>query len=442
MLPDLCALIVDDEQDIRELIGMALERIDIKCEQAANVTEAMALLESGNFHFCITDMKLPDGDGIQLIHHCNRNYPDMPVAMITAFGNMEVGVNALKAGAFDVVAKPLDIQQLRNLATAALRLSKVTGTLPEQCTNLIIGDSSPMQELRTTLRKVGRTQAPVFIQGEYGTGKEGIARAIHLMSSRSSHPFITINCDALQDENAAETLFGFRDDHGIVHDGLIQNAHQGTLFLNNIEHLGLEFQAQLLQLLTDKKIRALHDTHEHDLDIRIISASSADLPALASSGHFRQDLLFRIRVVHLSVPPLRTHREDIPQLTTHLLQTYASQWDMPEVSVSDEALRAICEYDFPGNTRELDAILQRAFTLMEGEEIQLSDLSFEPETPQGGYHSNNEAVGDLEGYLERLEREAIEEALNATRWNKTAAAERLGISFRALRYRLKKLAID
>lgn len=442
MLPDLCALIVDDEKDIRALISMALERIDIRCEQAADVSEAMEKLASDRYHFCITDMKLPDSDGIQLIQHCNRAYPDMPIAMITAFGNMEVGVNALKAGAFDVVAKPLDIKRLRELATSALRLTKVSGSLPEQCRNLIIGESEEMQTMRTSLRKVGRTQAPVFIQGEHGTGKEGIARAIHLISSRADQAFITINCDGLDNETAAESLFGYADESGTIHPGLIQNADHGTLFLNNIEHLSSELQAQLLQLLTDRKIRPFNAIEEHDLDTRLISASSTDITPMTNNDSFRQDLFFRLRVVHLDVPALREHRQDIPLLVRHFLQSYATEWDMPEVTVSDEAMQALCDHPLPGNTRELDAILQRAFTLMEGDEIQLSDLQFEPQTTTGGYHSHSEAVGDLEGYLERLEREAIEEALKATRWNKTAAAERLGISFRALRYRCKKLAID
>ena len=442
MIADVRALIVDDEKDIRALVSMALERIDICCEQAADVAEAKQMLETQAYHFCITDMKLPDGDGLQLIQHCNRRYPDMPIAMITAFGNLEVGVNALKSGAFDVVAKPLDIQQLRSIATAALRLSKVEGNVPEQCMHQLVGESEVIQTLRANVRKVSRTQAPVMIYGETGTGKECIARGIHAASSRADAPFLVIDCQALEPQDAPAKLFGYTQSDGQVHDGYVHQANGGTLFLNNVEYLTPDTQAGLLQLLTDRKVRAIDARDEKDLDIRFISATSTNLQHRCDRGEFRSDLLFRLKVVQLDVPPLRSRPEDIPALTEQLIQSYAQQWDMPVVSISADALDSLLQQSLPGNIRELDAILQRAFTLMEGEEIQLTDLNFEPQAPEHGYHSHSEAMGDLEGYLEKLEREAIEEALLATRWNKTAAAEKLGISFRALRYRCKKLEID
>lgn len=442
MLPELRALIVDDEQDIRSLISMTLDRIDIQCDEAGDVGEAIRKLAQNTYHFSITDMKLPDGDGLQLIQHCSRNYPDMPIAMITAFGNMEIGVSALKNGAFDVVAKPLDTKQLRELATSALRLSRVTKGISDQHPDLIIGESESAEQLRISVRKIARTQAPVFIHGEYGTGKESVARAIHYQSSRSEAPFIVVSCDALARENGEERLLGSAESYGLRSQGFIQEAAGGTLFLNNIERLPAELQSRLLRIITEKKLRRPGAEKDEDTDVRIISSSSADLEHLSTTGDFRQDLFFRLKVVNLPVAPLRERRDDIPLLVHQLLSKYAHDWDMPEVSTSEAAMTALQEYSFPANLRELDAILQRAFTLMEGEQIEVDDLQFEAPKAPPGYHTHTEAVGDLEGYLERLEREAIEEALNATRWNKTAAAERLGISFRALRYRCKKLAID
>jgi len=442
MLPELRALIVDDEQDIRSLISMTLDRIDIQCDEAGDVGEAIRKLAQNTYHFSITDMKLPDGDGLQLIQHCSRNYPDMPIAMITAFGNMEIGVSALKNGAFDVVAKPLDTKQLRELATSALRLSRVTKGISDQHPDLIIGESESAEQLRISVRKIARTQAPVFIHGEYGTGKESVARAIHYQSSRSEAPFIVVSCDALASENGEERLLGSAESYGLRSQGFIQEAAGGTLFLNNIERLPAELQSRLLRIITEKKLRRPGAEKDEDTDVRIISSSSADLEHLSTTGDFRQDLFFRLKVVNLPVAPLRERRDDIPLLVHQLLSKYAHDWDMPEVSTSEAAMTALQEYSFPANLRELDAILQRAFTLMEGEQIEVDDLQFEAPKAPPGYHTHTEAVGDLEGYLERLEREAIEEALNATRWNKTAAAERLGISFRALRYRCKKLAID
>ncbi|MEK9712843.1 MAG: sigma-54 dependent transcriptional regulator, partial [Thalassolituus sp.] len=374
--------------------------------------------------------------------HCSRNYPDMPVAMITAFGNMEIGVTALKNGAFDVVAKPLDTKQLRELATSALRLSRVTKGISDQHLGLIIGESESAEQLRTTIRKIARTQAPVFIHGEYGTGKESVARAIHYQSSRSDAPFIVVSCDSLASENGEERLLGSAESYGLRSQGYLQEAAGGTLFLSNIEKLPAELQARLLRVITEKKLRRPGAEKDEDTDVRIISSSSADPEKLTVSGELRQDLFFRLKVVNVEVSPLRQRREDIPLLVTHLLSKYAHDWDMPEVTASSEAMEALLAHNFPANLRELDSILQRAFTLMEGEQIEISDLQFETPKVQHGQQSHNEALGDLEGYLERLEREAIEEALNATRWNKTAAAERLGISFRALRYRCKKLAID
>lgn len=441
-----CALIVDDEKDIRSLLSMTFERMGLECKQAANVSEATELLSQNTFHFCITDMKLPDGDGMQIIHHCSRNFPEMPVAMITAFGNLELGVNALKAGAFDVVAKPLDTNRLRSLATSAIKLSKVPGSIPEQCQSLLVGNSASMEKLRSVVRKVARTQAPAFLYGPIGVGKEAVAQAIHSQSSRSEYPFITVNCDALQADTADEVLFGSSQPHTSASSsktlGAFRDADKGTLVLNDVERLPADIQAKLLGILQEKQIHYLGQDQGIPIDVRLISTSAVDLNNLVERGGFRQDLYFRLKVVGLEIPSLNDRREDIPQLVEYFLNNYATEWEMPNVSISPMAMEALMRHPFRGNIRELDSMLQRAFTLMESDEIQLTDLQFDAPKQAAGAHIHIEALGDLEGYLERLEREAIEEALKSTRWNKTAAAERLGISFRALRYRCKKLDID
>ncbi|TNC92887.1 MAG: sigma-54-dependent Fis family transcriptional regulator [Thalassolituus sp.] len=437
MAPELSALIVDDEADIRELVTMTLERMGLKCTGAANVREAMEALEDTTFHFCITDMKMPDGDGIQLIHHCARQYPDMPLAMITAFGNMETGVAALKAGAFDVVAKPIDTNRLRDLATAALRLSRVPGVLPPQCLNILSGGSATMSRLRADLHKIARTQAPVVIRGPAGSGKEDFAQAIHLLGSRHDAPFIFINCASVGVDEIEQEIFGSNS-----HTGAVTEANGGTLFINAIEHLNHDLQGRILRLIQERRFRRPGYLSDDDSDVRIIAGTTADPETLVANGSLRQDLYYRLNVVSLAVPALANRPEDLPTIVQSYLHTYALAWDMPDVSMSSEALALLTSHPFPGNVRELENVLQRAFTMMEGEVIQASDLQLTslppttPDLPPGG------TVSDLEGYLERLERQAIEGALQATRWNKTAAAEKLGISFRALRYRCKKLGID
>ena len=437
MAAELSALIVDDEKDIRELVSMTLERMGLKCTLAANVRDAMAALENGTFHFCITDMKMPDGDGLQLIHHCARQYPDMPMAMITAFGNLETGVAALKAGAFDVVAKPIDTNRLRDLATAALRLSKVPGVLPPQCLNILAGGSAVMNRLRTDVHKIARTQAPVVIHGPGGSGKEDFAQAIHLLGSRNEHPFIFINCASVSVDEIEQELFGSSQRTGAVLD-----AGQGTLFINEVGHLNHELQGRLLRLIQEKRFRRPGFATDETIDIRIIAGTTADPESLVASGALRQDLYYRLNVVSLHIPPLSQRPEDLPTIIQAYLHTYALEWDMPDVSIAPDALTMLSQHPFNGNIRELENVLQRAFTMMEGEEIQVSDLQLQTDQPVSADTPLGGPVTDLEGYLERLERQAIEDALATTRWNKTAAAEKLGISFRALRYRCKKLGID
>ncbi|MDK2778726.1 MAG: sigma-54 dependent transcriptional regulator [Pseudomonadota bacterium] len=443
------ALIIDDEPDIRTLIAMTLQRMDLDCYQAANVSEALALLDQRPYHFCITDMKLPDGNGLDLIGVCNNRFPDMPVAMITAYGNMELAVNALKSGAFDVVAKPLDTERLRDLVKAALRLTKV----PANIENIpsgdgLLGHSPGMRDLKAKIHKVARTQAPVFIQGESGTGKELVARLIHHQSARMDQPFVAVNCGAIPRDLMESEFFGHSKGSftGASNDkaGFFRAADGGTLFLDEVAELPLDMQAKLLRAIQEKSVRSVGAELEAPVDVRILCASHRDLGELVQAEQFRQDLYFRLNVIQIDVPRLAERREDIPMLISHFVSKYSGEWGMPEITLDADAREALLHYDFPGNVRELENILQRAVTLAEGDSISLPDLNLNKPrsaTPEQKTEQRIE-TNNLEAYLENIERTAITQALEATRWNKTAAAEKLGISFRALRYRCKKLGID
>ncbi|MCD8523282.1 MAG: sigma-54 dependent transcriptional regulator [Saccharospirillaceae bacterium] len=442
------ALIIDDEPDIRALIALTLKRMELDCFQAGTVSEALTLLQERPYHFCITDMKLPDGNGLDLIQLCNTRHPDMPVAMITAYGNMELAVNALKAGAFDVVAKPLDTERLRELVKAALQLTKV----PAHIENLpsadgLLGQSAGMRTLKEKIFKVARTQAPVFVFGESGTGKELVARLIHHQSARMEQPFIAVNCGAIPRDLMESEFFGHAKGSftGASSEkaGFFRAANGGTLFLDEVAELPLDMQAKLLRVIQEKAVRSVGSEFETPVDVRILCASHKDLGALVKTEEFRQDLYFRLNVIQINVPRLADRAEDIPMLIRHFIRKYSKEWGMPEIMPEEAAHQALLSYHYPGNVRELENILQRAVTLAEGDSISLDDLSLskpineEPDNNQSRIETNN-----LEAYLENIERRAITQALEATRWNKTAAAEKLGISFRALRYRCKKLEID
>jgi len=442
------ALIIDDEPDIRALIALTLKRMELDCYQAGSVSEALTLLQERPYHFCITDMKLPDGNGLDLIQLCKTRHPDVPVAMITAYGNMELAVNALKAGAFDVVAKPLDTERLRELVKAALQLTKV----PANIENLpsadgLLGQSDGMRTLKEKIFKVARTQAPVFIYGESGTGKELVARLIHHQSARMEQPFIAVNCGAIPRDLMESEFFGHAKGSftGASSEkaGFFRAANGGTLFLDEVAELPLDMQAKLLRVIQEKAVRSVGSEFETPVDVRILCASHKDIGALVKAEEFRQDLYFRLNVIQINVPRLADRAEDIPMLIRHFIRKYSQEWGMPEIILEDAAQQALLTYHYPGNVRELENILQRAVTLAEGDSIALGDLSLskpineEPDNSQPRIETNN-----LEAYLENIERRAITQALEATRWNKTAAAEKLGISFRALRYRCKKLEID
>ncbi len=445
------ALIIDDEPDIRALIQITLERMDIECSCAADFSQAIKLLEQQEFHFCLTDMKLPDGNGMDLIALAQKKYKRMPIAMITAFGNMETAVEALKSGAFDFIAKPIDLARLREVVTAALKLTEVPLATDVNKTSIVrlIGDSKAMMSLNNQIEKVARTQAPIFIHGQSGTGKELVAQLIHSLGARRDKPFIAVNCGAIPRDLMESEFFGHMKGSftGSTSDklGFFRAADGGTLFLDEVSELPIDMQAKLLRVIQEQSVRPIGYEQELPIDVRILSASHRDLHQRVEEELFRQDLYFRLNVITIKTPPLTQRPEDIPMLADHFIAKYAKEWQMPAVQLAPKTLAALCEYSFPGNVRELENILQRAFTMSENDVISIEDLNLpnhQSQPVQAVESSTNMADGNLEAYIENIERLAINEALEATRWNKTAAAEKLGISFRALRYRCKKLNIE
>ena len=455
-------LIVDDERDIRELLSITLGRMDLHVDAASNVTEAKQLLADHTYDLCFTDMRLPDGSGQDLIELIAEEYPDMPVAMITAYGNVDAAVNALKAGAFDFVSKPVDIKMLRNLVQTALKLSEErrssdNGTTP--ISSRLIGSSKAMQQVRNTIGKLARSQAPVYISGESGTGKELAARLIHDQSPRAGASFIPVNCGAIPSELMESEFFGhkkgsFTGAHADK-EGLFQSANGGTLFLDEVAELPLHMQVKLLRVIQEKAVRPIGGRGEVPVDVRILSATHKNLADLVEQGHFRQDLFYRINVIELQIPPLRERGDDVRELTGVILERLAREGGGPRVELTDEAMEALADYSFPGNVRELENILERALAMCEGDAVQPDDLMLPEHAPRAPSASPARTADDdesaplphnsdqpLDDYISNLEREAIMKALEETRYNKTAAARKLGITFRALRYKLKKLNID
>ena len=463
------ALVVDDEPDIRELLEITLGRMEIETRSAEDITSARKLLDDQSFDFCLTDMNLPDGNGIELVQHISKNFPQTPVAMITAHGNMESAVEALKAGAFDFVSKPIHLELLRNLVDTALNLKPLEHLPTEPDLQTLLGNTEVMQALRKQITKLARSQAPIYISGESGSGKELVARLIHDQGPHREAPFIPVNCGAIPSELMESEFFGHRKGSftGAVADkeGLFQAANGGTLFLDEVADLPLPMQVKLLRAIQEKAIRPIGSQQEIPVDVRILSATHRNLAAEVDKGTFRQDLYYRINVIELKVPSLKDRQEDIPVLAAHLLERIAAEYELPVPAISDEAMTSLCSYSFPGNVRELENVLERAFTLCEGGIIKPADLSLtSPDTPAAATSepeledledeeseeqdasalpsSLPEDADSLESYLEDIEKNVIVEALEATRWNKTAAAKKLGITFRALRYRLKKLGLE
>ena len=452
------ALVVDDERDIRELLVLTLGRMGLRVDTAADLASARAQLAAEKYDLCLTDMRLPDGSGMDLVSHISQRFPDTPVAMITAHGNVEAAVNALKAGAFDFVTKPVDLSVLRRLVQHALELNEQRRS-QQPTSNRLIGDSVRMQQLRSTIGKLARSQAPVYISGESGVGKELVARLIHEQGSRAAGPFVPVNCGAIPAELMESELFGhkkgsFTGAHADK-EGLFQAANGGTLFLDEVAELPLHLQVKLLRVIQEKTVRPVGGATELPVDVRILSATHKNLARLVDDGKFRHDLFYRINVIELPVPPLRDRRDDIPLIARAVLQRLASELGEPTLRLTAEAEQRLMAYAFPGNVRELENILERAVALSEGGQIQAGDLML----PQAQAHAPAAAPAvrgglDIERLartstesglpeaLELLEREAIQKALEACRYNKTKTAAHLGITFRALRYKLKKLGME
>ncbi|MCZ6854555.1 MAG: sigma-54 dependent transcriptional regulator [Gammaproteobacteria bacterium] len=455
------ALIVDDEPDIRELLEITLGRMNILTAAAHDLASARKHLAEEEFDLCLTDMHLPDGNGIELVKLIAEQRPGLPVAVITAFGSMDTAISALKAGAFDFVQKPVDLEQLRALVETALKITPL-GETPAASTTRLTGTSSTMARLREQIAKLARSQAPIYISGESGSGKEVAARLIHEQGPRAERPFVPVNCGAIPSELMESEFFGHIKGSftGAVADseGLFQAAEGGTLFLDEVADLPLSMQVKLLRAIQEKAVRAVGASTEAAIDVRILCATHKDLAHEVQEGGFRQDLFYRLNVIELSMPSLRERTGDIPELAEQILEKLCNEYEASVPEISDEAMHTLQRYDFPGNVRELENILERAFTLCEDERIQSSDLQLGgAQTPPAdnatedvqGLPEHTPTPGavlapgqSLEDYLEDIERQLITDALDATRWNKTAAAKRLGITFRALRYRLKKLELE
>lgn len=455
------ALIVDDEPDIRELLEITLGRMSIDTAAAADLAAARALLERDEFDLCLTDMHLPDGNGLELVEYIAQLKPDLPVAVITAFGSMDTAISALKAGAFDFVQKPVDLEQLRSLVDTALR---ITPMAPGRTGNSrLLGQSARMRALREQIGKLARSQAPIYISGESGSGKEVAARLIHEQGPRSDGPFVPVNCGAIPSELMESEFFGHVKGSftGAVADkkGLFEAAQGGTLFLDEVADLPLSMQVKLLRSIQEKTVRPVGAAEERPTDVRILSATHKDLAEEVAEGRFRQDLYYRLNVIELPMPSLRERSGDIAELADLILDRLARDYGGERPLLTAEALAALQSYPFPGNVRELENVLERAFTLCENGRILPSDLQLDPspevpasaaltaesprvQSPQDDPPAALAPGQSLEDYLETIEKQLIVDALESTRWNKTAAAKKLGITFRALRYRLQKLDLE
>ena len=431
------ALIIDDEPDIRELLEMTLSGMNVECACAPDLVTAKSLLKNRRFDICLTDMRLPDGDGVEFVGYLQHHYPNIPVAVISAHGSMETAIQALKKGAFDFLNKPVDLTHLRTLVENALQASGQHARAGSR----LIGQTPLMEELREKADRLSRSQAPVYISGESGVGKEMVARMIHEQGPRSAMPFIPVNCGAIPHDLMESELFGHRKGSftGASADkiGLFHAAEGGTLFLDEVAELPQHMQVKLLRAIQEKRIRPVGEQKEIPVNIRILSATHKDLGQLVRSGAFREDLYYRVNVIELRVPPLRERREDIPLLVDYSLRRLASESGLVYARLSAEALEQLLLYPFPGNVRELENILERALTLCDGALIRPFDLQL-PASATAAL----EPGGKLDDYLGDVERRIILEALEQARWNRTAAARQLGLTLRALRYRLKKLDLD
>jgi two-component system response regulator PilR (NtrC family) len=453
-------LIVDDEPDIRELLDITLSRMGLDTHSAANLGEARELIARLQPDLCLTDMRLPDGNGISLVEYIQQEFPNIPVAMITAHGSVETAISALKAGAFDFVSKPIELDDLRKLVSSALELDGDTSRVEQAVDHDLIGNAPAIQALRKQISKLARSQAPVHIHGESGTGKEVVARLIHRNGPRAAGAFVAVNCGAIPPELMESELFGHMKGSftGASQDklGLFQAAAGGTLFLDEVADLPLAMQFKLLRVIQEKAVRPVGANEEHPTDVRLLSATHKNLAAEVEAGRFRDDLYYRINVIDVHVPALRERLEDLPELAKGILRRLDVEAGSSGARLDASAVDALSSYSFPGNVRELENILERALALSDGEVITADDLQLNNASPRSaatrarreesaasGYSWHpSDAYGDMEGFLEDIERQVLSTALEECRWNKTATARQLGISFRSLRYRLKKLGLE
>jgi two-component system response regulator PilR (NtrC family) len=450
-------LIVDDEADIRELLVLTLSRMGVDADSASTLQEAQAALLARPYDLCLTDMRLPDGDGLMVLRHIAENHGNTPVAVITAYGSTENAVAALKAGAFDYLPKPIKLEQLRPLVMSALKLPRPVqarrasiGETTQPGTPRLLGESPAIQRAREMIAKLARSQAPVYITGESGSGKEVAARLMHMGSARGDCPFVAVNCGAIPENLMESEFFGYKKGAftGADNDkiGYLQAAQKGTLFLDEVGDLPLAMQVKLLRVIQEKKVRRVGDTQEEPIDVRVISATHRSLAQQVEAGQFRQDLFYRLNVIELKMPSLRDIPEDIPLMVQEVVGRVARASGNPPPTIDENAMLALRRYDFPGNVRELENILERALALCSNNTILETDLYLTQASLKDKTAPLDGALGTrglpLHEFLDQVEREAITKALEATRFNKTAAAKLLGITFRSLRYRLDRLGID
>ena len=436
-------LVVDDEADIRELLDLTLARMGLAADCAGSVREAKELLAYGHYKLCLTDMRLPDGAGIDLVRHIGEHCRDLPVAVITAYGSMENAVSALKAGAFDYLAKPVSLEQLRALVKSALELPQRAEAGTISSARSLLGESAAISQARDMIERVSRSQAPVYVSGASGSGKELAARLIHSLGARREHPFVAVNCGAIPENLMESEFFGYRKGAftGAEADrpGFFQAADGGTLFLDEVADLPLMMQVKLLRVVQEKQVRRIGSTAEEGVDVRIICATHHDLKTLVEQGRFRQDLFYRLNVLELVMPSLCECREDVPLLARSILDRLAAASGATPPMLTPAALSALCAYPFPGNVRELENVLERALALRMGTAIDVADLRLAP-IAQGEDPKYDQAP--LQDYLDQVEKRAILEALAKTRFNRTAAAKLLGVTFRSLRYRMERLGLN
>ena len=447
-------LIVDDESDILELLELTLARMGLEVERAMNISDAKHMLELHHFSLCLTDMRLPDGEGLELVQHIVKYCVDLPVAVITAHGTTENAVAALKAGAFDYLAKPVSLKQLRSLVKSALNLpplkSKVSSGIEDE-EYALLGESPPMLQLRSMVEKLSRSQAPIYISGESGSGKELAARSIHAKSARHGKPFVPVNCGAIPENLMESEFFGYKKGAftgaDVERGGFFQAADGGTLFLDEVADLPLTMQVKLLRAIQEKRVRKLGSAQEENVDVRIISATHQKLTERIEDGRFRQDLYYRLNVIELKMPALREMKDDISLLANAILARLCEASGRIKCNLRKSSLEALIQYDFPGNVRELENILERTLALCSDVEIGQDGLqleSFEASPPDVvvAQPATSSIALPLQDYLDRLEKESIVEALEKTKYKRTAAAKLLGITVRSMRYRIERLGLN